>query len=67
MEGMSFVSGDILGHIHMELTVSEVHTLAYHYHISLNEAWHLPCTYRGVFVDHLRLQIKLENGEPVNT
>ena len=62
MGAMSFVSDDILCHTNMDLTLIEIHNLAYFYHWGREECWNTPCTERGVFNDRIRQQLKAENG-----
>lgn len=61
MSTMSFISGDIGAHVNIELTVAEIHNLAYFYHWGRDECWNLPCTERGVFNDKIRQQLKAES------
>jgi len=61
MGAMSFVTEDILAHIDMDLTIVEIHNLAYFYHWDYNACWHCPCTERGVFNDQIRQQLKAES------
>lgn len=67
MGAMSFVSDDILCHINMDLTLLEIHNLAYFYHWSREECWSTPCTERGVFNDRIRQQLKAESGGSNNS
>ena len=62
MGAMSFVSEDILCHVNMDLTLLEVHNLAYFSDWSREECWNTPCTERGVFNDMIKQQIKAESG-----
>ena len=62
MGAMSFVSADIDCHIDIDLTLKEIHNLAYFYHWGREECWNTPCTERGVFNDRIRQQLKAENG-----
>lgn len=62
MGAMSFVSDDILAHVNLDLTVLEIHNLAYFYHWGREECWNTPCTQRGVFNDQIRQQLKAESG-----
>ena len=62
MGAMSFVSTDIDCHINIDLTLGEIHNLAYFYHWGREECWNIPCTERGVFNDRIRQQLKAENG-----
>lgn len=62
MGAMSFVSDDIQAHTNIDLTLQEVHNLAYFYHWSKEECWNTPCTERGVFNDMIRHQLKVESG-----
>ena len=64
---MSFVSADILIHTNMDLTIAEIHNLAYFYHWSREECWNTPCTERGVFNDKIRQQLKAESGSSNNS
>lgn len=59
---MSFVGDDILCHVNMDITLIEIHNLAYFYHWGREECWNIPCTERGVFNDQIRKQLKAENG-----
>ena len=67
MGSMSFVEMDILNHINMDLTIMEIHNLAYFYHWSREECWNTPCTERGVFNDQIRKQLKAESGGSSNS
>lgn len=67
MGSMSFVSEDILIHTNMDVTLLEIHNLAYFYHWGRNECWNIPCTERGVFNDHITQQIKAENSGSSNS
>lgn len=58
---MSFVVTSILVNVNMDLTLYEIHNLAYFYHWSRDQCWHCPCTERGVFNDHIKQQLKAEN------
>ena len=62
MGSMSFVSSDIASSVNIDLTVLEIHQLAYFYHWGREECWNTPCTQRGVFIDQIRQQVKLESG-----
>jgi len=63
MGSMSFVSEDIMVHTDINLTVLEIHQLSYFYHWGREECWNTPCSQRGVFIDQIKQQIKLENGK----
>lgn len=67
MGAMSFVSEDILIHTNMDITLNEIHNLAYFYHWSREECWNTPCTERGVFNDQIRQQLKAESGGSSNS
>lgn len=67
MGAMSFVSGDILIHTNMDLTLMEIHNLAYFYHWGREECWNTPCTERGVFNDRIRKQLKAESSGGSNS
>ena len=67
MGAMSFVSEDIFIHTNMDITLLEIHNLAYFYHWSREECWNIPCTERGVFNDQIRQQMKAENGGSNNS
>ena len=67
MGAMSFVSDDILAHTNIEMTLMEVHNLAYFYHWSREECWNTPCRERGVFNDQIRRQLKAESGGSSNS
>lgn len=62
MGAMSFVSDDILARSDLDLTVLEIHNLAYFYHWGREECWNTPCTIRGVFNDQIRQQLKVDSG-----
>ena len=62
MGASSFVSEDIVCHTNMNITLMEVHNLAYFYHWGREECWNMPCTERGVFNDLIRKQLKAESG-----
>lgn len=66
MGSMSFVSEDLIVHTNMDITLSEIHNLAYFYHWGREECWNTPCTERGVFNDQIRLQLKAESGNGSN-
>lgn len=63
MGSMSFVCEDIAVHTDINATVLEIHQLAYFYHWGREECWNTPCSQRGVFIDQIKQQIKLENGK----
>lgn len=67
MGAMSFVSDDILCHINMDITLLEIHNLAYFYHWGREECWNTPCTERGVFNDQIRHQLKAESNGGKNS
>lgn len=67
MSTMSFISGDISAHVNLEVTIMEIHNLAYFYHWGRDECWNLPCTERGVFNDKIRLQLKFESNGGKNS
>ena len=67
MGSMSFVSSDILARTNIELTLMEMHNLAYFYHWSREECWNIPCTERGVFNDRIRQQMRAENKGSSNS
>jgi len=67
MGAVSFVSDDILAHTNLELTLLEIHNLAYFYHWGREECWNTPCTQRGVFNDKIRQQLKVESGTSSNS
>lgn len=56
-----FLGEDILINSPIELTLQEIHNLAYFYHWGRDECWNMPCTERGVFNDKIRQQLKAEN------
>ena len=62
MGAMSFVSDDIICHTNIDMTLMEIHNLAYFYHWGREECWNTPCTERGVFNDRIRQQLKAESG-----
>lgn len=57
---MDFVVSDVLANTNLELTIREIHNLAYFYHWGMNECWHCPCSLRGVFNDQIKQQLKAE-------
>ena len=61
MGALSFVTSDILAHVDINVTVQEIHNLAYFYHWGMDECWHCPCTLRGVFNDQIKQQLKAES------
>lgn len=67
MGAMSFVSSDILNHTNMDITLMEIHNLAYFYHWGREECWNTPCTERGVFNDRIRQQLKAESSGSSNS
>ena len=67
MGSMSFVSSDILARTNIELTLMEMHNLAYFYHWSREECWNTPCTERGVFNDRIRQQMRAESKGSSNS
>lgn len=67
MGAMSFVSDDIICHTNMDMTLLEIHNLAYFYHWGREECWNTPCTERGVFNDRIRQQLKAESGSSNNS
>lgn len=58
---MSFIVSDIEVNTNLDLTIHEIHNLAYFYHWSREQCWHCPCTERGVFNDRIKQQIKAES------
>nr|DAT58998.1 MAG TPA: hypothetical protein [Caudoviricetes sp.] len=66
MGSMSFVGDDIACNVNMDLTLAEIHNLAYFYHWGREECWNTPCNERGVFNDQIRKQLKAENGSSSN-
>lgn len=66
MGSMYFISSDILAHVDIELTLLEIHNLAYFYHWGRSECWNMPCTERGVFNDKIRQQLRAESGKSSN-
>ena len=67
MGAMSFISDDILAQVNMDMTLIEVHNLAYFYHWGREECWNTPCTERGVFNDQIRKQLNAESGSSNNS
>ena len=67
MGSMSFVSEDILARTNIELTLMEIHNLAYFYHWGWKECWDMPCTERGVFNDRIRQQMRAESKGSSNS
>ena len=67
MGAMSFVSDDIQCHTNIDITIKEIHNLAYFYHWSREECWNIPCKERGVFNDLIRQQLKAESGGSSNS
>ncbi len=63
MGSMSFVSEDIALNTNINLTVLEIHQLSYFYHWGREECWNTPCSQRGVFIDQIKQQLKVENGK----
>lgn len=61
METSLFLAHDISVHTNLEVTVQEIHNLAYFYHWGYEECWRMPCRERGVFNDRIIKQIKFEN------
>lgn len=61
MGAVFFVSSDISINTNMEVTLMEIHNLAYFYHWDYQSCWHIPCTERGVFNDQIRKQLKAES------
>lgn len=66
MGAMSFISDDILIHTNIDMTLMEIHNLAYFYHWGREECWNTPCTERGVFNDRIRQQMRAESGSSSN-
>lgn len=62
LNALSFISGDILVNSPIDITITEVHNLAYFYHWGAKECWELPCTERRVFNDRIRRQLKAESN-----
>lgn len=60
MEFVSFLGEEILLLSPIEVTLMEVHNLAYFYHWSRKECWEIPCHERGVFNDRIKQQCKAE-------
>ena len=67
MGAMSFISDDILAQVNMDMTLIEVHNLAYFYHWGREECWNTPCTERGVFNDQSRKQLNAESSGSNNS
>lgn len=59
---LDFFVEDILVNTNMEAVVQEIHNLSYFYHWGLKECWECPCSYRGVFNDKIKQQLKQENN-----
>ena len=67
MGAMSFVSDDVQCHTDIDVTLQEIHNLAYFYHWGREECWNTPCSERGVFNDQIRQQIKAESKGSSNS
>lgn len=63
MGAMSLISDSILMYLNFDVTLQEVHNLAYFYHWSKQECWETPRTERKVFNYKLRQQLKAESGK----
>lgn len=59
---MEFFGQDILINSPIEVTLMEIHNLAYFYHWGREECWNMPCTERGMWNDKIRQQLKAENS-----
>ena len=60
------VSEDILAHINIDVTLFEIHNLAYFYHWGREECWNSPITERRVFNNMIKQQLKAESGKDSN-
>lgn len=67
MGAMSFVSDDVQCHTDIDVTLQEIHNLAYFYHWGREECWNTPCSERGAFNDQIRQQIKAESKGSSNS
>lgn len=61
MEFVAFLGEEILVLSPIDVTVMEIHNLAYFYHWGREELWNMPCTERGVWNDRIKQQIKAES------
>ena len=62
MGAMSFVSDDVQCHTDIDVTLQEIHNLAYFYHWGREECWNIPCTERGMWNDKIKQQVKAESS-----
>ena len=67
LNALSFISGDILVNSPIDITITEVHNLAYFYHWSAKECWELPCTERRVFNDRIKKQLDFDSNGSNNS
>lgn len=67
MEFVAFLGEEILVLSPIDVTVMEIHNLAYFYHWGREELWNMPCTERGVWNDRIKQQIKAENKSSNNS
>lgn len=58
---------DIFLHSPIQTALDEIHILAYFYHWNRTDCFNTPVTERGVFVDRIVKQIKLENNSGKNS
>ena len=67
MEFVAFLGEEILVLSPIDVTVMEIHNLAYFYHWGREELWNMPCTERGVWNDRIKQQIKAESKSGNNS
>ena len=67
MEFVAFLGEEILVLSPIDVTVMEIHNLAYFYHWGRTECWEMPCTERGVWNDRIKQQIKAESKSSNNS
>lgn len=67
MEFVAFLGEEILVLSPIDVTIMEIHNLAYFYHWGREELWNMPCTERGVWNDRIKQQIKAENKSSNNS
>lgn len=62
INALVLLSKDIDSGINLDMTILEIHNLAYFYHWGYDECWKIPVNKRKVFNDRIRQQLKAENN-----
>lgn len=67
MEFVSFLGEEILLSSPIEVTLMEIHNLAYFYKWGREECWNCPCHERGMWNDRIKQQMKAELNSGTNS